>query len=90
MVPVGLLAFELRHQVPLLRSGHQAHIAVGGDALTVKNHLHRRMLLIDKDRVKGVLIEHHAEALRIQIAVIGHLHLLAVTGPRQCNEQRSQ
>ena len=72
---VGLAVLELGHQIPLLRCGHQAHIAVGGDALAVENHLHRGMLFIDEDRVIGALIENYAEALRVQVAAIIYLHL---------------
>ena len=80
---VGLLALELRHQIPLLRRRHQAHVAVGGDALAVQDHLHGGVLLVHEDRVIGVLIQDHAEAARIQVAVVGHLHLSVGAGSRQ-------
>ena len=90
VVLVGLLALQMRDQVPLLRSGHQTYVSIGGDALAMENHLHRRILLIHKDRVISALIENHAEPRGIQIAVVGHLHLGRCAGREHSNKQGSE
>src|SRR5947209_1426368 len=69
-----MATIERCHQVPLLRRWHQAHVAVGGDALAVKNHLHGRVLLVDKNRMVRAVVEKDAEALSIEIILVGHLH----------------
>ena len=74
MFLVGVMALELRDQIPLLRSRHQAHVAVGGDAFAMENELHGGVLLVDEDGVESVVVEHHVEALRVQIAAVSHLH----------------
>jgi hypothetical protein len=71
---VGLPVLEVRDRVPLLGRGHQTHVTVGGDALSVKNHLHRRVLLVDEDAMEGAVVENDAETLSIQVAAVGHLH----------------
>jgi hypothetical protein len=73
---ISLTALQLRDLVPLLWSGHQAYIAVGGDALTMKDHLHAGVLLVGEDGVESAVVENDAEALRIQVTVIRHLHSL--------------
>ena len=71
---VRVTALELRDEVPLLRRGHEANIAVGCDALSMENHLHGGVLLVDEDRVERVVVEHHVEALRTQVVVVRYLH----------------
>ena len=66
--------FECCHQVPLFGSWHKAHVAIGGDALPVENHLHGGVLLVHKNRMVGVVVEKHAETLRVEIVLIGHPH----------------
>ena len=66
--------FEARYQVPLLGRWHQAHVAVGGDALAVENHLHGRILLVHKNRMVRAVVEKNAETLSIEVILVGHLH----------------
>ena len=82
---VGVAAVELGHQVPLLGGRHEAHIAVGGNAFAMKDHLQSGIFLVDKDRVEGVAVEHHVEPLRAQVIVIDNLHreIRAACGQRR-------
>ena len=70
---VGVTPFESRHQVPLLGRWHQPHVAVRGDALAVKNHLHGRVLLVYEDGVVGAVVEKYAKTLSIEVILVGHL-----------------
>ena len=65
---------ESGHQVPLLGSGHQAHVAVGGDALAVENHLHGGVFLIHENGMIGAVVQKNAEALGVEVILVGHLH----------------
>ena len=40
----------------------------------VENHLHGGVFLVHERAVVGAVIENHAEALRIEVSAIGHLH----------------
>jgi hypothetical protein len=70
-----MAAFEGCDQVPLLGCGHEAHVAVGGDALAVENHLHGRVLLVYEDGMVGTVVEEHAKTLSIEVILVGHFHL---------------
>ena len=72
---IGLATFEGRHQVSLLGRWHEAHVAVGGDALAVENHLHRRVLLVHENGMVCAVVEKNAETLSIEVILVGHLHL---------------
>src|ERR1035438_6880675 len=72
---IGVAPFECCHQVPLLGRWHQANVAVGGDALTVENHLHCRVLLVDEDGVVRAVVEKDAKTLCVEVVLFGHLHL---------------
>jgi hypothetical protein len=67
-------SLESCHQVPLLGRWHQAHVAVGGDALAVENHLHGRVLLVYENGMVRAVVEKNAETLSIEIILVGHLH----------------
>jgi hypothetical protein len=69
-----MATFEGCHQVPLLRRWHQPHVAVGGDALAVENHLHGRVLLVHKNGMVRAVVEKNAETLSIEVILVGHLH----------------
>ena len=71
---IGLAPFEGCHQVPLLGRWHQAHVAVGGDALAVENHLHGRVLLVYENGMVRAVVEKYAETLSIEVILVGHLH----------------
>ena len=92
MILVGVASLELRHQFPLLGSGHEAYIAVGRDALAMKNHLHGGVLLVDENRVERAVVKHHVKALRRQITCVGDLHrdVSAQSGQRDQENQSEQ
>src|SRR5215469_12441986 len=85
-----MAAFEGRHQVPLLRGWHQAHVAVRGDALAVKNHLHGRVLLVNKHGMVRAVVEKDAETLRIEVILVGHLYGKIGAGQGLGRDQRQE
>src|SRR5581483_1272718 len=48
--------------------------AIGSDTLAVENHLHRRVLLVYKNGMVRTVVEKYAEALGVEIILVGHLH----------------
>ncbi len=71
---VRILAFQPRDRIPLFRRGQQPHVAVGGNAPPVKDHFHRRVLLVEEHPVERAVVEDDAEPLRIQVTALSHLH----------------
>ena len=71
---IGVAAFEGCHQVPLLGGRHQAHVAIGGDAVAVENHLHGGVLLVDEDGMIGAVVQKYAEPLGVEVILVGHVH----------------
>ena len=71
---IGLAPIERCHQVPLLGRGHQAHVAVSGDALAVENHFHGRILLVYENGVIRAVVEKDTKALSIEVILVGHRH----------------
>ena len=55
-------------------SGHQAHVAVRGDALSMENHLHSGVFLVHENGVVDAVVQHYVEALGFQVAGVGYLH----------------
>jgi hypothetical protein len=76
------------YQVPLLGRGHQTHVAVGGDAPVVENHLHGGILPVDEDGMVPAVVEKHAETLRVEVVLVGHLHLNLSAASRQRNKKK--
>src|SRR5215467_11380164 len=58
---------ERRNGIPLLRSRTEPHLSVGGNPLTVQDHLDAAQLLIAEHRVKGVLIRENVQPLSLEV-----------------------
>ncbi len=71
---IGLTVFEGGDQVPLLGSWHQAHVAVGGDACPMENHLHGGVLLVYEHGMVRAVVEENTKALGIKVILVSHLH----------------
>ncbi len=50
------------------------HVAISGDALAVKNHLHRCVLLVYENGMVGAVLEKYAKALRTEVILVGRVH----------------
>ena len=71
---------EVRDRIPLLRRRRQAYAAVRGDAMAVQDDLHGRILLVEEDGAVIVVVQHHTDARRIEVALVRDRHREAGTG----------
>src|SRR6185437_2611248 len=76
----------------LLRRGEQAQAAVRSHAMAMQDDLHARVFLVEENGAEGAVVEHDADASRIEIAVGSDLHLNGRVhrGSRKGQEQRNE